>query len=92
MSTFSVRPDSLRESAAWLQRVSDDAGVFTDTCATDVGHPGLALSLSLFAAQSARDWQSAAGTVAQLAQRLRQSADLYESADEGLAAIGLDGD
>lgn len=85
MSTFSVRPDDLRETAARLQRVSDEAGGFVDACATDVGHPDLAGSLSLFVAQSSQDWQSASATVMQLAEHLRQSADLYETVDHELA-------
>lgn len=84
MSRFSVDPEALRATAAHLDRVRDSAGTLLETCPADTGHAGLAQAISRLAVDAAESWRNALDDLGSLAERLRQSADLYERTDQDL--------
>lgn len=84
MPKFAVDPDALRATAAEVDDVRHTAGAFDETCPADVGHAGLAKAISLLAADNARSWNDASDDLGRLAERLRQSAELYERTDRDL--------
>jgi len=84
VSRFSVDPEALRATAAHLDRVRDSAGTLLETCPADPGHADLAHAISRLAVDAADSWRNALDDLGALAERLRQSADLYERTDQDL--------
>ena len=88
VSRFSVDPEALRTTAAQLDRVRDSAGAFVETCPAELGHADLAQATSRLAIDMAGSWRDATEDLTNLAERLRQSADLYERTDQDLVVPG----
>lgn len=88
MPRFSVDPEALRSTAAHIEGVRDSAGSFVETCPADIGHAAAAKAISLLAVDTAEAWRSAIEDLGHLVERLRQSADLYESTDQDLVVPG----
>ncbi|MEZ3158110.1 type VII secretion target [Microbacterium sp. BWR-S6Y] len=85
MTVFAADPESLRSSAKLYEGIRDDAGSFTESCASDLGHDAITAGLSEVAGMVGTAWSQQAAALEEIASRLRTSADLYEQADTNSA-------
>lgn len=86
MTSFSIDTEAVREIAARVQGIRDEAPLAAPLPRVEFGHGGLAAATASFSALLLRAWRSRLVETEQIAARLRASAHAYDEADEAAAA------
>jgi hypothetical protein len=86
MSAYTVDPDALRAASASVEQLADSVAAASTGSCVDVGHDALASAISEFEQQTSLSWSTRRQTTVAVAQGLKRTAKIFESADEDAAS------
>lgn len=86
MSAYTVDPDALRAASTSVEQLADSVAAAPTGSCVDAGHDALASAISEFEQQTSSSWSARRQTTVAVAQGLRRTATIFESADDDAAS------